>query len=88
MALSVAVGGCALLPGGDAAPAVPRFVDEAARAGVDHAYEGDASYFVGGGVAVHDCDDDGLPDLYLAGGAAPAALYRNEGTVEIGRAHV
>ena len=82
VALTALLGGCALLPASDyAAPAVPRFVDEAAAAGVDHAYDGDASYFVGGGVAVLDCDDDGLPDLYLAGGAAPAALYRNEGTV-------
>lgn len=82
VALAALLGGCALLParGGDA-PAVPRFVDEAAAAGIDHAYEGDASYFVGGGVAVLDCDDDGLPDVYLAGGAAPAALYRNAGTV-------
>ena len=30
-----------------------------------------------------DCDADGRPDLYLAGGAEPAALYRNVG--EIGR---
>ncbi len=34
-------------------------------------------YFVGGGVAVFDCDDDGRQDLYLAGGEEPAALYRN-----------
>ncbi|MET0831834.1 MAG: CRTAC1 family protein, partial [Acidimicrobiia bacterium] len=33
--------------------------------------------FVGGGVAVFDCDDDGRQDLYLAGGINPAALYRN-----------
>jgi hypothetical protein len=28
-------------------------------------------------VAVLDCDDDGRPDLYVSGGANPAALYRN-----------
>ena len=47
-------------------------------AGIDHRYEGDFQYFVGGGVAAFDCDDDGRSELYLAGGSAPAALYRNE----------
>ena len=32
-------------------------------------------------MAVFDCDGDGRPDLYLAGGANPAALYRNESPV-------
>ena len=61
----------------EASPAVPRFVDETTSAGLDHRYEGDFDYFVGGGVAVFDCDGDGRPELYLAGGTAPAALYRN-----------
>ena len=56
----------------------PHFVDEASGAGIDHTYGGDYPYVVGGGVATFDCDDDGAPDLYLAGGADPAALYRNE----------
>ncbi len=60
------------------APAVPRFVDEAAAAGIDHSYDGDFTYFVGGGVAVFDCNGDGRPDLYLAGGSSPAALYVND----------
>ena len=46
--------------------------------GIDHRYEGDFQYFVGGGVAAFDCDDDGRSDLFLAGGSAPAALYRND----------
>jgi hypothetical protein len=56
---------------------VPRFVEETRTAGIEHRYEGDFEYFVGGGVAVLDCDDDGIQDLYVAGGSTPAALYRN-----------
>lgn len=62
-----------------AAPAgeIPRFVEESAAAGIDHRFEGDKTFMVGGGVAAFDCDDDGRADLYLSGGAASAALYRN-----------
>ena len=59
----------------------PRFIEEAAAAGIDHRYDGDFSYFVGGGVAVFDCNDDGRQEIYLAGGAEPAALYRNDSEV-------
>jgi len=58
----------------------PRYVDETAASGIVHAFEG-ADDIVGGGVAVLDCDEDGRPDLFLAGGTAPAALYRNESPV-------
>jgi hypothetical protein len=64
--------------GPTAALGAPRLVDVAAAAGVQHRYEGDFPYFVGGGVAAFDCDDDRLPDLYFAGGAGRATLYRNE----------
>ena len=57
----------------------PRFVDESA--GIDHVYDGEFTFFVGGGVATFDCDDNQLPDLYLAGGANPASLHRNTGEV-------
>jgi hypothetical protein len=56
----------------------PHFVEEALAAGIDHTYRGGDATFVGGGVAVLDCNGDGRPDLYIAGGDAPAALYRND----------
>lgn len=80
-----------LLPSGPAAataarssrgePKVPAFVEETATAGVDHRYDGEWQFFTGGGVAVLDCDDDARPDLYIAGGAEPAGLFRNESAV-------
>jgi hypothetical protein len=59
----------------------PRFVDDTTGSGIDHSYEGAYEHFVGGGVAAFDCDDDGLADLYFAGGTEPAALYRNRSEV-------
>ncbi len=59
----------------------PRYVEEAAAAGLVHAYDGDFFHFVGGGVAVFDCDGDGRQDLFLAGGSRPAALFRNRSPV-------
>ena len=44
---------------------------------VRQSYEGDWTHFVGGGVAVFDCNDDGLPDFYAAGGEAPSRLFIN-----------
>jgi hypothetical protein len=69
------------LVGSDApaeAMAPPRFVEEADPAGIDHVYDGDFTFFVGGGVAVFDCNADARPDLFFAGGTNPASLYRNE----------
>jgi hypothetical protein len=67
--------------GSSGGAAAPHFVEEAQTAGIDHVYDGEFEYFVGGGVAAFDCDDDGRDDLYLAGGSEPAALYRNESPV-------
>ena len=59
--------------------ATPHFATDK-RDGVDHTYDGDL-FYVGGGVASFDCDQDGRPDLYFAGGSNPAALYRNQSEV-------
>ncbi len=58
-------------------PAVPQFTPVA---GIDHIYQGDVDYMVGGGVAVFDCSADGFPDMVIAGGEAPAAAYVNRST--------
>ena len=51
------------------------FVEEVGA--VEHTYSGGADYIVGGGLATFDCDDNELPDLFIAGGEEPAALFRN-----------
>lgn len=58
-------------------PALPEFVEETAQSGITTAYMGDWQYVVGGGAAVFDCDGDARLDVYVAGGEAPGALYRN-----------
>ena len=71
--------------------APPHFVEETATAGVDHVYGGDLKFFAAGGVAVFDCNGDRRPDIYVAGGSGPAALYRNEspvgGSLRFARVH-
>ncbi len=64
-----------LLSQSDGGP--PHYVDEAVAAGITQAYTGDFDYFVGGGVAAFDCNADGEPDLYFAGGTSPAGLFVN-----------
>ncbi|MEO8468573.1 MAG: VCBS repeat-containing protein [Chloroflexota bacterium] len=59
----------------------PLFVDETVASGISQRFDGPDLYQVGGGVAVFDCNGDGKPDLYLAGGANPASLYRNDAAV-------
>jgi hypothetical protein len=59
----------------------PSFIDETASSGLAFKYDGPFDSAVGGGVAVIDCDEDGKPDLYLAGGAGPAALFHNDSPV-------
>jgi hypothetical protein len=80
--VGVGVGGFVVLRGGGATPTMalgaPHFIDETTGAGLDHTYGGGDAFSVGGGVAVFDCNGDGKPEIYLAGGSNPAALYRNE----------
>lgn len=57
---------------------VPLYVEQAFSAGIDHHYDGPWEYFVGGGVAAFDCNQDRMPDLFFAGGEGPAGLYINE----------
>jgi hypothetical protein len=79
----VALGGATTLTGSTAAgpAAPPRFEETAGVAGVAHRYDGEFEFYVGGGVAVFDCSDDGRPDLYIAGGSQRAGLFRNESPV-------
>lgn len=56
---------------------IPALSDVAGTAGLDHGYTGDWEFFVGGGVASFDCNGDRRPDVVLAGGTSPAALYVN-----------
>ncbi|MEX0709621.1 MAG: CRTAC1 family protein [Chloroflexota bacterium] len=80
-AVALAVRGLPPATNSSAAAGAPYFVEEAAAAGIDHRYDGEFSFFVGGGVAVFDCNDDGRQEIYLAGGSEPAALFRNESEV-------
>lgn len=60
------------------ATASPRFTDRAAALPQSHAYAGGWEHFVGGGVAIFDCNGDSLPDIFAAGGTNPAHLFINE----------
>ena len=76
LALSAGVVG-RLWFGGSSALGVPHFADDTAASGLQHAYKGGNAAMIGGGLAVLDCDADGRPDLYIAGGDGPSALFRN-----------
>ncbi|MEM7720357.1 MAG: hypothetical protein AAF222_14255, partial [Pseudomonadota bacterium] len=52
------------------AAAETTFVDAAGALPREHVYRGDWEHFVGGGLAVFDCNGDQRPDLFVAGGTS------------------
>jgi hypothetical protein len=59
------------------AAAQPSFVNQASNMPAPVIYAGEWEHFVGGGVAIFDCNADARPDLFVAGGTNPAVLLRN-----------
>lgn len=66
----------ALLP--NLVAANPTFTD-VSEGLVPHSYDGGWEHFVGGGVAIMDCNGDTRPDLFAAGGNNRARLMINAG---------
>jgi enediyne biosynthesis protein E4 len=84
-AIAVVTTGSLIRGLGSQTPTTPlgpaHYVEETASAGLHHVYDGPFEYFTGGGIAVYDCDDDGRPDIYVAGGAHTATLYHNDSPI-------
>jgi enediyne biosynthesis protein E4 len=79
--LSGVLGACSLSSAyAEPAPVIPRFVDETVSSGLASTFAGEWEFMVGGGVGSFDCDDNGLPDLLLAGGTSTASFFRNMST--------
>ena len=80
--LAVALGyaGMAAAHAEENSPEIPSFVEETGSAGIDSVYKGEWEYMVGGGAASFDCNDDGYPEILLAGGEQSAKFYSNAST--------
>ncbi|WP_172293251.1 CRTAC1 family protein [Pseudoruegeria sp. HB172150] len=55
----------------------PVFLNRSGSLPVSHVYDGGWEHFVGGGVAVFDCNGDSLPEIFAAGGENPVRLFLN-----------
>ncbi|MGV6811712.1 MAG: CRTAC1 family protein [Brevirhabdus sp.] len=55
----------------------PTFTDRSDALPLAHVYDGGWEHFVGGGVAVFDCNRDNRPEIFAAGGSNPARLFLN-----------
>lgn len=53
------------------------FENRSAALPIVHVYDGGWTHFVGGGVAVFDCNADSRPDIFAAGGSNAARLFVN-----------
>jgi enediyne biosynthesis protein E4 len=62
-------------------PVIPKFIEETDSAGLQSRFEGEDEFMVGGGVAIFDCDADGLPEIYVTAGVNKAKFYRNKSTL-------
>jgi hypothetical protein len=80
LAAAFGCGGVVTAFAAENSPVVPSFVEETKSAGIDSVFQGEWEYMVGGGAASFDCNDDGYPEMLLAGGTAPAKFYRNQST--------
>ena len=78
VAIAAAGGALSLPSASSAALGPPHFVDETNSVGIVPIYTPTEDIGIGGGVAVFDCNGDGRPDLYFAGGGQPAMLARND----------
>jgi len=54
-----------------------KFTNITEQAGIDHQFAVKDG-FLGGGVCVFDCNNDGYQDLYITGGKQPDRLYLNQ----------
>ncbi|MDC3303379.1 CRTAC1 family protein [Amylibacter sp.] len=53
-----------------------------------HIYSGEWNHFVGGGVAVMDCNNDDLPDIFAAGGTSPSKLFINQSNFKFNKINI